>query len=168
MAEKTSPFTNKLVKKPDLEAMLESGKCSLDLASNTDMTLFARSLAILAILIAVGGCDDRGATNPQPAAQFAAATASLDERLLQTLDSRRQWPSNAVKIWLKNPTVALEVKATDGKTIRLHAWGCNENDYNIAMMRLNDGDVLYAITNAEFEEFRIRAAASEIERQADG
>ena len=121
----------------------------------------ARFLAILALLVAVvGGCKDRDARQPPPPP--ATAPASLDERLLGTLNSRRQWPSNAVKVWLKNPTVALVLKPPDGRPVRLHAWAHNENDYNTAMMRLDEGGVLYAITNPEFEELRARAAAAKV------
>lgn len=127
------------------------------------MAPLGRFFAIVALLIAAsGGCDGRDAQTPQPEGQPATAPASLADRLLGTLSSRRQWPSDAVKIWLKNPTVALDVKVTDGKRIRLHAWGDNENDYNTAMMRLNEGDVLYAITKAEFEELRTRAAGAKV------
>jgi hypothetical protein len=125
------------------------------------MARLKRVFAVVALLVAAGGgCDGRDAQTPQPAGQPATAPASLDDRLLGTLGSRRQWPSNAVKVWLKKPTVALDVKATDGRPIRLHAWGDNANDYNTAMMRLNEGAVLYAITEAEFEELRTRAAGA--------
>src|SRR4051794_15450427 len=90
------------------------------------MAPWGRILATLALLAATGGCDSRDARKPQPSAQPATAPASLDARLLGSLDSRRQWPSNVVKIWLKNPTVALDVKTTDGNPVRLHAWGDNE------------------------------------------
>src|SRR4051812_19179747 len=126
------------------------------------MAPWKRILATFALLASTSGGDNRDTSKPQQSAQPATAPASLDGRLLGSLDSRRQWPSNAVKIWLKNPTVALDVQATDGEPIRLHAWGDNENDYNTAMMRLNEGDVLYAITKAEFEELRTRAAAAKV------
>jgi hypothetical protein len=122
-----------------------------------------RFFAIVALLVPVsGGCDRRDAQPPPPARQPATAPASLDDRLLGTLDRRRQWSSNGVKIWLKHPTVALDVKATDGKPVRLHVWGDNENDYNTAMMRLNEGAVLYAITKAELEELRTRATGPKV------
>src|SRR5687767_9941397 len=106
------------------------------MADSSVMAPLGRFFAIAALLgAASGGCDGRDAQTPQPAGNPATAPVSLDDRLLGTLDSRRQWPSTAVKIWLKNPTVALEVKATDGKAIRVHAWVNNENDYNTAMMR---------------------------------
>jgi len=127
------------------------------------MAPLGRFFAVLTMLVAAGGgCDDRDTHARRAAGQTATVPASLDDRLLGNLDSRRQWPSNAVKIWLKNTTVALDVKATDGKAVRLHAWGDNENDYNTAMMRLNEGDVLYSITKAEFEELRTRAAGAKV------
>jgi hypothetical protein len=124
--------------------------------------LGTRILATFALLAATSGCDDRDARKPQQSAQPATVPTSLDGRLLGSPDSRRQWPGTAEKIWLKNPTVALDVKATDGKPVRLHARGENENDYNSAMTRLNEGAVLYAITQAEFEELRTRAAAAQV------
>lgn len=126
------------------------------------MAPLSRFFAIAALLVATGGgCDRRGAQTPQPAPP-ATAPGSLDNRLLRDLDSRRQWPTNAVKVWLKNPTIALDIKPADGKPLRLHAWARNENDYHTAMMRLDGGDVLYALTDAEFEELCARAAAATV------
>ena len=124
------------------------------------MTLSGRFLATFTLLVAFGACDSRDARQSprQPPTRAATRPASLDDRLLGTLDGRRQWPSNAVKIWLKNPTVSLEMRSSDNRPVRVQAWAHNQNDYNTAMMRLNEGDVLYAITNAEFEELRTRAA----------
>jgi hypothetical protein len=93
-----------------------------------------------------------------------ADCAQVGRRLyssLRPLGSRRQWPSNAVRIWLENPTVAIDITSSDHKPVRVHAWGHNENDYNTAMMRLDEGDVLYAISNAEFEELRTRGGDQE-------
>jgi hypothetical protein len=127
------------------------------------MAPWGRIFATFALLAATSGCNGRDAQQkPQPSTQPATVPVLLDDRLLGNLDRRRQWPSNAVKISLKSPTVALDVKTTDGKLVLLHAWGDHENDYNTALMRLNEGDVLYAITKAEFEELRTRAADGKV------
>jgi hypothetical protein len=126
----------------------------------------ARSLRFFALLIvpALAFACDRGddAGRSQPGGQSstaAAASRPLDERLLSSLDGRRQWPVNSAKVWLGNPTVATGLRSSGGRTVLVHAWGRDETDYNTAMMRVARGDVLYALTDAEFEELRARAAA---------
>jgi hypothetical protein len=120
------------------------------------MARLGRFFAVLALLVAGGGCDARNAQRPREAGQPATIPASLDERLLATLNSRRQWPSNAVKIWLKNPAVEIDLTSSGRNSVRVHAWPRNANDFNTAMMRLVEGNVLYAITDTEFEELRTR------------
>jgi hypothetical protein len=117
---------------------------------------------MLTLLLAASACDRRNAQQPTAVTRAVSAPVSLDERLLETLDDRRQWRSNAVKIWLTNPTVATDLSSSKHKSVRVHAWPHNQNDFNTAMMRLNGGDILYAITDNEFEELRTRAAAEKI------
>lgn len=64
-----------------------------------------------------------------------------------------------MKIWLKNPTVATELASAADRVVRVHAWPASQNDFATAMMRLDEGDVLYALTEGEFEELRARAGA---------
>jgi hypothetical protein len=120
-------------------------------------------LAILTVLALAVGCESRedGRRSEPPATSPTAAAGSLDERLLESLARRRQWPANSVKVWLSNPTVATQitqVTSSGRRSVLVHAWGGNENDYNTPMIRLDRGDVLYAVTNAELDELRARAA----------
>jgi hypothetical protein len=120
---------------------------------------------MLTLIVVAGACDRREDARPPPSpAQVTttAASRALDERLLGNLATRRQWSSNALKVWLKNPTVATTIISADRKSVRIRAWGHNENDYNTAIMRLDAGDVLYAITKDEFDELWARAAAGKV------
>jgi len=124
-----------------------------------------RFLGMLTLLVAVGACDrPEEARLSQPPAEptTTAESQPLEEWLLGTLGSRRQWSSNAVKISLNNPNLATTITSPNRKLVRVHAWDHNENDYNTAMVRLDEGDVLYAITNAEFEELHARALAGKM------
>ena len=115
-----------------------------------------------AVFVAASGCDiarrsSEVVSRARP--KTSNGLAALDTRLWTDLATRRQWPVGGVKIWLKNPTVATEIRSVDGKNVRVHAWAENENDFNVAMMRLDEGPTLYAITRAEFEEVRDRGGS---------
>lgn len=43
-----------------------------------------------------------------------------------------------------------------GKSVIVHAWAANENDFNVAMMRLDGGLVLHEITEVEWGELQRR------------
>ena len=85
--------------------------------------------------------------------------APLEERLLEELAARRTWKTGHVKIWLQNPTVSVVLTTRDGQQVEVHAWPENQNDYNVAMMRIDRGDVLYAMTAQEYQELAARGAA---------
>ncbi len=76
--------------------------------------------------------------------------------LVNNLDKRRQWKTVDVKIAVTNPTVELAVTPRQSEKVRVRAWSHSDNDFNTAMMRLDDGD-LYAITEDEFNELSRRA-----------
>jgi hypothetical protein len=121
------------------------------------MALFTRLLGGTLLLAIIVGCDQDSQTQPAPSSQ--PANVPLAERLLDDVGRRRHWASNAVKIWLSNPTVRITLAPAGRKPVQVHAWGSNENDFRTAMMRMDQGDVLYAITDAEFDE--LRSAAKE-------
>ena len=74
----------------------------------------------------------------------------LAQRLLKYQEDRKTWPSNGVKILLKNPMVSVLLSLPNQKPVEVHAWSNNSNDFSTAMMRLDEGDLLYQITDEEF------------------
>lgn len=105
--------------------------------------------------------DQKEHAGPAPSASADAGSndlRSLEERLLENLAARRTWKTNGVKIWLANPTVSVVLTTKDRKRVEVHAWPENQNDFNIAMMRIDRGDVLYAITAQEYQQLVARTA----------
>jgi hypothetical protein len=98
----------------------------------------------------------RGYAGIGAVAQQVATAPHLEETLLTGLERRRRWPSKgAVKIWITNPTVAV-VLHHDGGDLVIHAWGSNEKHFNVAMMWVDEGPTLYAITEEEWQALRSR------------
>lgn len=127
---------------------------------------FSRLLLIVLLLAGLNGCGDDslpGSTAAQPSDSSPQVSPSLAERLLSSLDERETWPSNGVKIWLKNPTVSVTLSLPDDDPVEVHAWAHNENDFNIAMMRLDRGDTLYAITDDEFQALKKRETPTAVQ-----
>lgn len=104
---------------------------------------------VASFLIYLAGCGD-GERVPQDIAK--AKYESLTANIVGTLAGRRTWPSTGVKIWLSNPTVVVSCRKGVGSSTLLHAWGGNENDFNVPMARVNSGDTLFQLTQAEFVE----------------
>lgn len=99
------------------------------------------------------GCSNESAPTPPVGSKLAPETRTiptLEQRLFNDIDQRRTWPVSGVKIWLANPTVSARLSMPDNTPVLVHAWGSNENDFNVAMMRLDEGETLYAITEKEF------------------
>lgn len=114
-------------------------------------------LIITAWLVAGPGCGNETGNAPSNKSKDASSQNSNGQSdssqvvlLLNTLDNREEWPSSGVKIWLKNPTVSVSLSRNDGPNTLIHAWSSDENDYGVAMIRVNEGDMLYAITDDEF------------------
>lgn len=115
------------------------------------------SAALIATILA--SCERQSApatVDVEKSASRGSERIALDEQLLTGLGERRKWSSSGVKIHLKKPTVETVLTATGGKAVVVHAWGPNENDFNVAMMRLDSGPVLYAITEEEWREIQGR------------
>ncbi len=88
----------------------------------------------------------KSSSNPAGPARAQVTVAGI----ISSLEGRRTWGSNAVKIWLKNPTVVVAAEVNNRKHF-LHAWPANENDDHVPMLRVDGGDSLYQLTAAEFE-----------------
>lgn len=102
------------------------------------------------------GCERRTDSNLSNDDQTMTSLGDLDERLLTGLEARRQWKTTGVKVQLARPTITVSLKDSQGTSVIVHPWPSRENDFNIAMMRLDSGPILYAITNDEWEELRLR------------
>jgi len=107
--------------------------------------------------LCVWACEER----PAPMSSAGAATPpvapdrTIDERLLD-VQGRESWPTEHVKIWLDNPSLATTLTAPDGTTTAVHAWPANRHDYSVPMYRLDAGDTLYAMTWEEYAEVQTR------------
>ncbi len=55
---------------------------------------------------------------------------------------------------LATPTISTFLNRPDGTRFHVQAWTSNENDYNVAMMRLDVGSTLYGITDDELHALR--------------
>jgi hypothetical protein len=69
----------------------------------------------------------------------------LSKKILDNLGFRKEWPVNAVKIYLQKPDITVVLASNT-----LHAWSANSNDYNVPMLRINNGPNLYQITMEEY------------------
>lgn len=69
------------------------------------------------------------------------------------LGERQQWRVGTVKVWLARPSITARVNS-GGRSVVVHAWAANENDFNVPMMRLDEGDTLYAATDQELQTLK--------------
>lgn len=127
------------------------------------MAAYTHLLATVVLLFGLIDCGNDSApghSTSHATNADARPSPSLAQRLLIGLDDRETWPSDGVKVWLKNPTVSATLSLPGGDPVEVHAWAGNENDFNAAMMRLNQGDTLYAITDDEFLMLKERQASA--------
>ncbi len=111
-----------------------------------------RPLIGVLLLSGLAACDREADTAaPTPSVQ-AASARTLGDRLLTGLDARTQWSTRHVKINLSGPWITASFVDPEGKNVLVHAWPKTQNDFNVPMMRLDGGAVLYAMTDAEWEE----------------
>jgi len=123
------------------------------------LTIWFMRVVALAAAVLGTACDRRSEELPSAVGSSHAganAARSLEGRLFDGLSERRCWATSAVKIHLKRPTVSKVLSTKDGRSVVVDAWPSNENDFSVAMMRLDDGDTLYAITDQEWNELRAR------------
>lgn len=113
-----------------------------------------RALIGVLLLCMLAACERHPDPEPLKPKEPVLSPKDLDERLLTKLESRRQWSTSGVKVNLKRPTISVPISKDDGQIVTVHAWGANENDFNVAMMRLDSALVLYAITEAEWKELQ--------------
>ena len=79
------------------------------------------------------------------------AATNVGDPWIPPLAERRTWNANAVKIWLSNPEVDVQIQSY-GFAVRVHAW--THNDYDTPMARLDNGPTLYAISLEEFNALK--------------
>jgi hypothetical protein len=110
---------------------------------------------ILSILLALAplSCER---TSAPAVVESAAAHEAVAGALLQDVDKRKTWPVRSVKFHASQPELRVQLKSSAGEAVELHAW--RHNDFDTPMMRLNSGDVLYALTESEFASLRAVAA----------
>lgn len=117
------------------------------------------TFAMCAIATVIVSCDRSDSASPPPAAGPMAtsdSSRSLYQRLVEEKAHRQSWPAQAVKIPLNNPDFTISLMSSHHKPVKIDAWNQNQNDFHVAMMRIDDGDALYAITEVEYEELRIQ------------
>jgi hypothetical protein len=91
----------------------------------------------------------------------SACTVDASPGLLDGLAERRQWSVSAVKINLAKPSVTGTLLSKEGRSVVVQAWAQNMNDYSVPMMRVDNGSLLYALTEQEWKEFQGRFASSQ-------
>ena len=85
-----------------------------------------------------------------------AARASGVE-FLRGLEGRKRWPVKFVKVNSSVPEIRARIMSPSGQSVEVHAW--QHNDFNTPMMRLDSSDLLYALTDFEFETLCAVAAS---------
>jgi hypothetical protein len=95
-----------------------------------------RQILGVAFLIILG-CSKDGGDEPVPVP-------------LCSLEGRRTWDLRGVKIRLADPDVVVTRRRADGRPELVHAWPKNQNDFHVAMARIDSGVVLYAISDEEY------------------
>ena len=76
------------------------------------------------------------------------------DQLISSLDGRRSWSVTGVKIHLKSPDVVVTCGPLSGTHNTIHAWPENQNDFNVPMIRINAGNILYQISEDEFSKLK--------------
>ncbi len=71
-------------------------------------------------------------------------------QILANLDTRRSWPAETVKIRLRSPTVIARTVLPNGSEVHVHAWPGNQNDFDVPMVRIQNGNLLYEVTVDEY------------------
>jgi len=116
-------------------------------------------LTVAVLLSGLVGCGNESTSN-SPTSHGpnidVQSSPSLAQRMLINLGDRATWPSNSVKIWLENPTVSVALSLPENDPVDVYAWAKNENDFNVAMMQIDRGSTLYAITDDEFLALKVR------------
>jgi hypothetical protein len=57
------------------------------------------------------------------------------------------------------PAIELSLRDPAGKRVDLQAWPSDRNDFNVAVMRLDGGSLLYEISAQEWEALRMLSAS---------
>ena len=91
----------------------------------------------------------RDATPPLHSPSSNAVPLGIADRLLDTLDTRKQMLPKFVKFHASKPEVTVTLAGRDGISRRIDAW--RGTDYG-PMMRFDGADLLHAITQSEYEE----------------
>lgn len=103
--------------------------------------------------------DDRASSgDPGPA---VAASDRLGDSIAASLAPRRQWKVDEVKVSLRSPDVTAELERFAGGALRVEAWRASNNDFHTPMIRVDGGELLYAITEEELAELSRHAPATE-------
>ena len=130
------------------------------------------SIACASVLLAFLGCDQsRDATTPagdavtQPESgatdpQGDQAHVSLEQQLFTGLENRRQWSIHGVKMDIHHPPITTQLADLQGHPKRIDAFYKNDNDFHASMMRIDQQDTLYEITEAEYTALQAHATAN--------
>jgi len=106
---------------------------------------------------------DQIATPPIPA--ISAGTKTSGVELLRDLSTRKTWAVGSVKAHIAVPELRARVLSPTGEYVDVHAW--RHNDFDTPMMRIDGGDLLYALTESEFETLRAVAESQALNSRAD-
>jgi hypothetical protein len=106
------------------------------------------SIAIIALCL-FSACSKKPEQTKRPEIE---QDIHIVDQLVSSLDGRRSWASNVVKIHLKVPEVVVTSRPPTGSPNVVHAW--EHNDYSVPMIRIDSGEALYQISKEEFSQLK--------------
>ena len=113
--------------------------------------MIASSTATVVVLLGafLVGCGR--ASTPAPASPPSPPSQlGLAERLADSRAERRTWRTGDVKVNLRVPEIHVCLLLDDSTTIEVEAW--RHNDFDVPMFRLNRGNDLREMSEAEWRE----------------